>query len=64
MYLDANGKPTRDSIVGWRASGVPGTVRGLELAHQKFGKKSWAQDLEPAIDLASHGFPLSYRQAE
>src|ERR1700687_1337453 len=25
MYLDANGKPTRDSIEGWRASGVPGT---------------------------------------
>jgi gamma-glutamyltranspeptidase/glutathione hydrolase len=64
MYLDANGKMTRDSILGWRAPGVPGTVRGLELAHQKFGKKSWAQDVEPAIELASHGFPLSYRQAE
>src|SRR5580704_17932744 len=27
MYLDANGNPTRDSIEGWRSSGVPGTVR-------------------------------------
>src|ERR1700727_1871150 len=32
MYLDAQGKPTRDSIDGWRATGVPGTVRGFELA--------------------------------
>src|SRR5580700_10222325 len=31
MYLDANGKLTRDSLVGWRASGVPGSVRGFEL---------------------------------
>src|SRR5277367_6208688 len=26
MYLDAAGNPTHDSIDGWRASGVPGTV--------------------------------------
>ncbi len=39
MYLDAAGKPTRDSIEGWRSSGVPGTVRGFELAQQKYGKQ-------------------------
>src|ERR1700757_2718044 len=27
MYLDPQGKPTRDSVEGWRASGIPGTVR-------------------------------------
>src|SRR5256885_15331503 len=27
MYLDTHGKATRDSIEGWRSSGVPGTVR-------------------------------------
>src|SRR5215831_4957339 len=32
MYLDASGNVMRDSLVGWRAVGVPGTVRGLELA--------------------------------
>src|SRR5579862_4645177 len=37
MYLDANGQATNGSIVGWRAPGVPGTVRGLELAHKKYG---------------------------
>ncbi|MGA9890001.1 MAG: gamma-glutamyltransferase, partial [Candidatus Acidiferrales bacterium] len=25
MYLDAAGNPTNDSVVGWRAAGVPGT---------------------------------------
>src|SRR5271170_6579517 len=35
MYLDSNGKVTMDSQLGWRASGVPGSVRGFELAHQK-----------------------------
>src|SRR5687768_14107608 len=41
MYLDTQGKPTNDSIEGWRASGVPGTVRGLALAHRKYGNKRW-----------------------
>jgi gamma-glutamyltranspeptidase / glutathione hydrolase len=51
MYLDANCKPTKDSVFGWRASGVPGTVRGLELAQKKYGSKPWPQLVEPAIDL-------------
>ncbi len=64
MYLDASGKPTRDSIEGWRASGVPGTVRGLELAQQKYGRQKWADDLQPAIVLAAKGHALSYSEAE
>ena len=63
MYLDAAGKTTRDSLDGWKASGVPGTVRGLELAHKKYGKKPWGQLLRPAIKLASKGFPVSYSLA-
>ena len=38
MYLDANGKLTRDSTLGYRASGVPGTVAGLEYASKHFGR--------------------------
>src|SRR5260370_23003955 len=64
MYLDANGKLTRDSLVGWRAPGVPGSVRGFELAHRKFGHKSWADVVETAIKLASEGFPVSYSLAQ
>ena len=60
MYLDAAGQPTRDSLVGWRASGVPGTVRGLELAHKKYGRQTWTQVMQPAVDLAAKGFPVSH----
>jgi gamma-glutamyltranspeptidase / glutathione hydrolase len=60
MYLDSKGNVTADSLVGWRSAGVPGTVRGLELAHQKYGRKPWAELLDPAIKLASDGFPVSY----
>ena len=60
MYLDANGNVTKDSVLGWRASGVPGSVRGFELAHKKYGHKSWADVVEPAVRLASDGFTVSY----
>ncbi len=60
MYLGPDGKATADSVVGYRASGVPGTVRGLELAHQKYGRKPWAELIDPAVRLASDGFPVSY----
>src|SRR5262249_31281069 len=64
MYLDAAGKPTADSVDGWRASGVPGTVRGFELAHQRYGHAKWADLVQPAVALASNGFPVSYALAE
>jgi gamma-glutamyltranspeptidase / glutathione hydrolase len=64
MYLDASGKPTRDSIEGWRASGVPGSVRGFEMAQREYGREKWADLMQPAIALASKGFPLSYAQSE
>lgn len=64
MYLDASGNPTRDSITGWRAAGVPGTVRGLELAHRKWGRKGWAELMAPAIQLAAKGFPVSYPMSQ
>ena len=60
MYLDREGKLTRDSLVGWRAAGVPGTVRGLELAQKKYGLQSWTALLQPAINLAAKGFPVSH----
>ena len=64
MYLDAAGKATNDSVLGYRASGVPGTVRGLEYASKKYGRKPWAELVHPAAELASKGFPLSYAQAQ
>jgi gamma-glutamyltranspeptidase/glutathione hydrolase len=64
MYLDSSGKATEESTIGYRASGVPGTVRGLEYASQKYGKKPWAEMLRPAMELASKGFPVSYGTAQ
>jgi len=64
MYLDAQGNPTHDSVDGWRAVGVPGSVRGFELAQSKYGSQRWDALIAPAIQLASKGFPLSYKSAE
>ena len=64
MYLDSQGKLTRDSIEGWRASGVPGTVRGLEYAHKKYGSKPWKELIEPAVRLARDGFDAPYGLTE
>src|SRR6516164_11081079 len=48
MYVGKDGKATTDSDLGYLASGVPGTPRGLELAQRKYGVKSWAEVVEPA----------------
>lgn len=64
MYLDDHGRPTRDSVTGYRASGVPGTVRGLALAVKKYGTKSWAAMVAPAERMAREGFPLTWDLAE
>ncbi len=60
MYLDPSGNVTKDSVDGWRASGVPGTVRGLEMAHKKYGHKAWPELVAPAITLAKKGFEVPY----
>ena len=57
MYLDARGEPVAArGLVGNLAVAVPGTVRGLAMAHKRFGKLSWAQVLAPAIRYAHDGF--------
>jgi len=64
MYLDASGNVVRGrSTDGYLASGVPGTVAGLVLAHQRHGKLPWADLVEPARKLAADGFVVNYHLA-
>jgi gamma-glutamyltranspeptidase / glutathione hydrolase len=42
-----------------RSVGVPGTVAGLYLAHQKLGSKPWKDLVAPAVALARDGFEVS-----
>ncbi|HEY0250911.1 MAG TPA: gamma-glutamyltransferase [Kofleriaceae bacterium] len=58
MYLDDAGNPTKASMFGDRAVGVPGSVAGLYELHKKYGKKKWAEVVAPAIELATNGFAI------
>ena len=51
----------KDFRVGYKASATPGTVAGLAMAHQMFGKLPWKTVLEPARRLAAKGYPASQR---
>ena len=68
VYLDKNGNLIEGeggSLVGYRAAGVPGTVRGMELALKKYGsgKLTWSQLVEPARQLAGRGFVVTHELA-
>ncbi|MCA3629309.1 MAG: gamma-glutamyltransferase [Methylobacterium sp.] len=62
MFLGANGEPdpqkSRDSGL---SVGVPGTVRGMALALEKYGsgKFTLAQLIEPSVKLAREGIPVA-----
>jgi gamma-glutamyltranspeptidase / glutathione hydrolase len=58
MYVGPDGKLTGESVIGPRASGVPGAVAGMVEAHRKFGVLPLAEVLAPAIRLASDGFTV------
>ncbi len=65
MYLDENGDvDTRAPLMGHRAAGVPGTVAGLWLAHQRHGSLPWKELVTPAIALARDGFVVPAQLAD
>jgi gamma-glutamyltranspeptidase/glutathione hydrolase len=43
----------------YRLVGVPGTVAGLALAHEKFGTRPWRELVMPAVALAENGFTVT-----
>ncbi|MBI3822208.1 MAG: gamma-glutamyltransferase [Planctomycetes bacterium] len=52
-----------DSPYSHRVVGVPGAVRGMALAHQKFGKLPWKTLVMPAVELAEKGYILDKHHA-
>jgi len=60
MFLDENGEySSRIHHDSHLAVGVPGTVAGFALAHQRFGSGEWSRLVDPAVHLAQDGFVLS-----
>ena len=57
MFTDSTGAySSRIHHRSHKAVGVPGTVAGFDLAHQKYGKVSWAKLVDPAARMADTGF--------
>ena len=65
----APGAATRDRypdgipMKGILSMSVPGLLRGWVEAHRRYGALTLAQVLEPAIDLADNGFPVTHTLA-
>lgn len=64
MFLDDNGNVTGElSTTTHLASGVPGTVDGMLNIHSKYGLLPFRDVIQPAINLALKGFPITALQA-
>lgn len=63
MFLDADGDPIpfREAVVSGRATGVPGAVAALALAHEEHGALAWSDLFDAAIETAEQGFAVSPR---
>jgi len=62
--VNLRGQTSTVNHIGLKSVGVPGTVAGLYLAHQKYGSLPWQELVDPAIELAKNGFELTYSLAE
>ena len=65
LFLDSNGQPLpfTTAVVSGRATGVPGAVKMLGLAHDEHGKLPWSSLLGDAEHAADEGFIVSPRLA-
>ncbi len=63
MYLDKNKEVIPNlSVNGALAVGVPGTIAGIFAVHQKFGKLSMQEIMQPVIALARKGIVVTAKQ--
>lgn len=64
MYLDHEGNVAEGSSTETHlSSGVPGTVDGMLNIHSRYGLLSFKEVIQPSIDLARNGFPVTDGQA-
>lgn len=64
MFLDVDGNVVeKSSLYTHLAAGVPGTVDGMIKVHSEYGYTSFFELIQPAIELAEKGFPLTKKQA-
>jgi gamma-glutamyltranspeptidase/glutathione hydrolase len=65
MFLDASGRPLpfNTAVVSGRATGVPGAVKMLAMAHDEHGKLAWSSLFGDAKRTADRGFIVSPRLA-
>ena len=65
LFMGPDGEPMDywQAVVGGRSVGTPGTLMLMEVAHDRYGSSSWADLLQPAIDLAESGFEVTPRLA-
>lgn len=66
LFLDMDGNAPRwiEAVVGGRSVGTPGVMRGLELAHQEWGRLPWQRLFNESIAQAEQGFTVSPRLAQ
>lgn len=55
----SNEREISSTVVGGRAVGVPGEVKGMAEAHARFGHLHWSQLFAPIIAMARDGFHYS-----
>ena len=61
MFLNSQGRVKNNSNHdGPLSVGVPGTVAGLALAHERLGSMNWEDLVAPSVALAEDGFPVSW----
>lgn len=63
MFVNRDGEESPRASRGYRAPAVPGTVAGLALAHQRYGRLPWKDVVAPAVRLAADGVVLSPDEA-
>ena len=63
MFLDEQGTPLSyaDAVTSGRATGVPGAIAMLGVAHERFGRRPWRELFGASIRAAEQGFVVPQR---